>query len=276
MLPNIVIKYYSGEPVPAPYSVETHHHAHWEIVYYKTGTGISKILNDELYYTPNSYVIIPPFTPHSEESFTDGNFIFCLGFEMQTSNFQLPPNILFLDTENKELLSLLEKISMEVSEMKEYYKDVISSSIAEMLVRATRSISHSNKALIDERVELIKEYIKNYYNKQINFRNLSKSFFYSLDYMRHIFKEKTGMSLKQYVLTQRIEAAKQFLSTGDSVKAIASKCGFCSASHFGLVFLKFTGQTPSEYKNASTEIKSNSHAATILEEDKNSEIKRTD
>ncbi|MHC9511453.1 GlxA family transcriptional regulator [Kangiella sp. M94] len=63
------------------------------------------------------------------------------------------------------------------------------------------------------------------------------------------FKLATGMSPIEYVLTLRIEEAKQMLETTTlPVEAIANEVGYQDASFFGRKFNKMVGITPAQYR----------------------------
>ena len=64
-----------------------------------------------------------------------------------------------------------------------------------------------------------------------------------------LFKQSMGMSAHQYILQQRVERAKQLLKHSKvAIAEIALQCGFNSQSHLGKYFRKFTGVTPSKYR----------------------------
>ena len=54
--------------------------------------------------------------------------------------------------------------------------------------------------------------------------------------------------LKQYLSAKRIAHAKAQLQAGESVTDTAFSLGFCTVSHFIVVFKRITGMTPSDYK----------------------------
>ena len=63
------------------------------------------------------------------------------------------------------------------------------------------------------------------------------------------FKRLTGSPPHAFVLSCRIEKAKQELAKGElSVAAIADKLGFPSAQHFATIFRRIVGATPSEWR----------------------------
>lgn len=63
------------------------------------------------------------------------------------------------------------------------------------------------------------------------------------------FKEKTGMTMVQYMNEKRIERAKLLLkSQKNTLEQVAEQTGFSNANYLVRVFKKVTGQTVSEYR----------------------------
>lgn len=65
------------------------------------------------------------------------------------------------------------------------------------------------------------------------------------------FKESIGMPPHQYLLSQRIERAKQLLAKRELlIGDISYQLGFASQSHFTATFRRFTTLTPNQYRKA--------------------------
>ncbi|MBQ7036761.1 MAG: helix-turn-helix transcriptional regulator [Clostridia bacterium] len=78
---------------------------------------------------------------------------------------------------------------------------------------------------------------------------LSKMLSYNPKYLSHLFKEKMGVGYTEYLRTYRIKYAITLMDHGiDSVKNLASLCGFQNPLYFSAVFKKAVGIPPSEYK----------------------------
>ncbi|MEQ1885631.1 MAG: AraC family transcriptional regulator [Bryobacteraceae bacterium] len=68
-------------------------------------------------------------------------------------------------------------------------------------------------------------------------------------YLPRAFKSAFGQSPHQYVLSRRIERAKELLrNTNDPVVEIALSCGFSSQSHLANWFSRVVGATPATYR----------------------------
>lgn len=97
---------------------------------------------------------------------------------------------------------------------------------------------------------LIKDYIsKNYMNETLSVKDISAHVFLSASYVCTFFKNETGRTLNQYLTEYRMEKAKQLL--GDSryrITDISSRVGYSDGNYFGKSFKKYTGLSPSEYR----------------------------
>ena len=68
--------------------------------------------------------------------------------------------------------------------------------------------------------------------------------------MCHYFKDKTSMTVMDYIADRRINMAKRMLlNTGSTITEIAGKCGYSSASYFTQAFKKLVGKTPAEFRS---------------------------
>lgn len=97
---------------------------------------------------------------------------------------------------------------------------------------------------------LIKDYIsKNYMQESLSVKDISAHVFLSTSYVCTFFKNETGKTLNQYITEYRMERAKQLL--GDSrykIADISSKVGYSDGNYFGKSFKKYSGLSPSEYR----------------------------
>jgi AraC-like DNA-binding protein len=67
--------------------------------------------------------------------------------------------------------------------------------------------------------------------------------------MAALFKEVTGLSVMEYVMHCRLNAAQYMLETEDkTITEISGNIGFESVSHFSRYFKKKLGRKPTEYR----------------------------
>ena len=71
----------------------------------------------------------------------------------------------------------------------------------------------------------------------------------SASYFSKLFKKGTGFSPYDYLLTVRLDRAKELLrQTDDSIENVAFKTGFNSESNFIYFFKKETGVSPLKFR----------------------------
>ena len=71
----------------------------------------------------------------------------------------------------------------------------------------------------------------------------------------HTFREKTGMTLSEYVLEKRLSKAESMLRKGvHPVGEIALELGFSSVSYFCSVFNKKYGMSPLAYRKSAASL----------------------
>lgn len=64
----------------------------------------------------------------------------------------------------------------------------------------------------------------------------------------NIFKEYTGLSLKSFIIERRIEAAKEILLRGGSIRESSVAAGYDDEFYFSRIFRKYTGTTPRDFR----------------------------
>ena len=98
----------------------------------------------------------------------------------------------------------------------------------------------------DEIIAYIAEHID---DPDLTVRELCRIFFMSESQMRRNLYKATGRSPNDYILTLRINRAKEMLiNTDEQIKAISARCGFASPYYFSRCFAKSTGFSPSQYR----------------------------
>lgn len=93
------------------------------------------------------------------------------------------------------------------------------------------------------------DYIHEYFEEDINLKTMADDLRINHSYLSQIFTKEMGITLKKYLITYRIQKAKEMLeSSNELVYTIAAKVGFFEAKHFSKTFKKITGHTPLQYK----------------------------
>ena len=98
-------------------------------------------------------------------------------------------------------------------------------------------------------IEKIKETIKkNISNEDFTVSDAIKGISYSENYIRYIFSNSEGMSIKDYMIKIRMQKAFLLLKEGKPIKDVAEAAGYTNQRYFARYFKEYTGMTPSEWK----------------------------
>lgn len=125
----------------------------------------------------------------------------------------------------------------------------ISAELYSMLCFASKSPSE-NESRYQIQVEKAKDFIISNYNRAMSLDEIAGAFHMSVSYFSKIFRETAGFSPYDYLLSVRLDKAKEMLLQTDySVESIAYKTGFNSTANFIYFFKKKTGTSPLKFRN---------------------------
>ncbi|WP_182303466.1 helix-turn-helix domain-containing protein [Cohnella cholangitidis] len=100
------------------------------------------------------------------------------------------------------------------------------------------------------KVEKITRYILDNYAKKVKLQDLADYVQLSQSYLQVIFKEITGSSPIEFLLTVRINMSKELMKEGyHNIGEISELVGFNDAFYFSRCFKKMEGVTPTEYRS---------------------------
>jgi AraC-like DNA-binding protein len=93
------------------------------------------------------------------------------------------------------------------------------------------------------------EYIEGSLHYDISLADLAAHTGKNESYLSNLFKQETGLTLREYLTGKRLEAAKEMLAhRGTPISQISSTLSFSSQSYFTLVFRKRYGITPQQFR----------------------------
>ena len=92
-------------------------------------------------------------------------------------------------------------------------------------------------------------YLNKHYHENVTLERVAKALGFNKYYISHLFSEKMEISFKEYINQRRVYwACNKLLSTSYSITYIAYESGFSNIRTFYRAFHKYTGQTPTEYR----------------------------
>ncbi|HKK43405.1 MAG TPA: helix-turn-helix domain-containing protein, partial [Bacteroidales bacterium] len=114
----------------------------------------------------------------------------------------------------------------------------------EIIENNNQQIIEKIKTLIIEMVHYSEDEPK-YNHSQIIESKLHKNY----NYLSNLFSSVTGTTIEHFLILQKIERAKEFLTYNElSLSEIAFRLGYSSVAHLSSQFRKVTGLTPTHFK----------------------------
>ncbi len=250
----------AGQPLP------THIHKDcMEIVFLLKGFQVYEVENTHFNLSGYNVFVAYPNEPHSSGNYPES---ICDLIWMQIDlNEALP--FFGLDNETatavRQILRSLPRVfgaDAELSSMltSAFYalasKDPLSHQLGQQqlvcgllrMKQLSQRVSLHQVEFIDNAVPYIHDNLKN----PIPLEDVAACCGLSLSRFKVKFKEETGTTPRDYINRVKIEEAKRFLKAGKSVTETALDLGFSTSNYFAVLFRKYTGQTPTQYRQGLT------------------------
>ena len=88
-----------------------------------------------------------------------------------------------------------------------------------------------------------------HYNQNVTLEEVARQVGLNTTYFRHLFKQETRISFKEYLTHLRLSNARQLLANSDiSVQQVIEEVGYTNISQFYRVFRQHYHMTPAEYR----------------------------
>ncbi|RED61880.1 response regulator transcription factor [Cohnella lupini] len=103
----------------------------------------------------------------------------------------------------------------------------------------------------EEIVKTVAQFIKTNYSKELSLEDIAKQFNVNAPHLSKIFLKYAGESPSKYIMSLRMNEAKQLLSLKKelSVKEVGEAVGYPDPFYFSRIFKQHTSMTPTEYRN---------------------------
>ena len=231
----------------------------YSIIYFLSGSGTVNLSEKAVPITPGLIILISP----------GENFDISIDTGVESEQYSVSfsafaPHIdakelladLFLDKgkyralyqkdrQNASLDSVLDRF-FDADRFPERERGVyLSALLSELLVLlsllAGDSVTRPKQPLADRVIRYISLNIQ----RELTLEQIAHRFFVSKFYLCRAFKEATGTSIHNYIITKRLGCAKELIESGESISSAAYKVGFADYSTFYRAYVKHFGIPPS-------------------------------
>lgn len=91
-------------------------------------------------------------------------------------------------------------------------------------------------------------FINSHYMEKIKIEEIADYIGLNRKYLSRIFKQKTGLSMQEFLIKKRLTEAKKLIERGYNVGEAGMLCGYGDAFAFSKAFKSFFGESPKAYK----------------------------
>lgn len=124
--------------------------------------------------------------------------------------------------------------------------------LAQALARSGLELMDDKKAILIEKIKTVIIEMVHYSDElpKVNFSDyISEKLQLDYTYLSNIFSEVKGMTIQQFIITHKIEKAKELILYEEmNLTEISYKLNYSSVAHLSNQFKKITGLTASQFK----------------------------
>lgn len=215
-----------------------------KVVCFRTGSGQAMIGSSVCGFTGGMFAVINPGQIFEDIVTTQTEELIC---EFSTAHTSLPLRSGLYRDADGAVLRLLEKIQEESRGAELYRSELLDLLAAELYFTVLRRrCSDETKS-----VEDIVRYLDDHFDEDVRIESLAQMTGYTSRHFRSLFTEKAGLPPSEYLLKKRLDHSEELLlATRQSIAEISQVCGFSSSSRFSLLFRRWAGKTPSEFRSS--------------------------
>ncbi|MBE6633966.1 MAG: AraC family transcriptional regulator [Ruminococcaceae bacterium] len=97
-------------------------------------------------------------------------------------------------------------------------------------------------------VQRVKDYVEAAYMLPLRVEEIAQRMHLNRRYLSRLFREKTGQTVQEYILSVRMAEARRYLLQGLSVAETAERCGYSDGFLFSKMFKRRMGISPANWK----------------------------
>ncbi len=116
-------------------------------------------------------------------------------------------------------------------------------------VRNSSAFTKTEKSIESKRIHKVKEFINENHSRDLTLDEIASEIGMSPSALSRFFKEKTGKTLTDYILSIRLgDASRSLIDTSMNISEICYASGFNNLSNFNRLFRRSKGMSPKEFR----------------------------
>jgi AraC-like DNA-binding protein len=227
-----------------------HFHKAYTVIIIEEGSVSYIFQNEIIQVSAGEVLVINPYEAHYNRALDN------LGWSYKV--FFLPLSI-FCPAEDKEYREFKRQLSSNADLVKNLInfhrllKEPVSKQVYDSILDKVRELlivhitSQIKKKNVNERVMPALDYIKTHLSEKMSNDKLAQLCLISKYHFQRLFKSCTGLTVRDYINQQRMEASLQLLRGDVKAGEVAYATGYFDQSHFHHQFKKMYGLTPKDF-----------------------------
>ncbi|MFE6076564.1 helix-turn-helix domain-containing protein [Paenibacillus sp. NPDC057886] len=167
-------------------------------------------------------------------------------------------NIVHLEEDElQQVLQLTRELEQSLSSS-DYGADIQANvRIAQLLVITNLAFQNTTFVPTDIMPELVRntmDYIEANLAGELTLEDLSEALYMNSTYISRQFKKHTGITIRAYILSRRVELSKYYLTEGMSITEACYQSGFGDYANFIRSFTKLVGTSPGKFVKKGSDV----------------------
>lgn len=122
-------------------------------------------------------------------------------------------------------------------------------SLSDYKILASSAFTKTEKSSGNKRIHKVKDYINDNHTRELTLEEIASEIGMSPTSLSRFFKEKTGITVTDYILSIRLgDAARFLIDTSMNISEICYASGFNNLSNFNRLFHRSKGMSPKEFR----------------------------
>ena len=251
--------------------VKNHTHDYYEFYFFVNGDMSITINHKKHTMKHGDVIVIPPGIPHHVNNHNPDipyrRFVFwidedymkeimtkaeemryIIDMTLNTKQYIYPNDVVAFNAIESKLLRLIE----EVNTQRFGRIQKISLCIHDLILHLNRmayELDHPLKSSANQSLDKsIVQHIESHLDEELTLDSIAETFFVSKYHVSHLFKQKYGIPVHQFILKKRLDMCKNALMSDLNITEIFHRYGFHDYSSFFRAFKKEFGFSPKEYR----------------------------